>query len=152
MCSAFWGFSHCWWCLASYALSNPSHSPSNMAHVSTSSSLAQRKSNAVVRLIILYSSPCSPRELVRSPSVAFASCNLFGICRAVNRPFLLSISGYLVIASPTLGHMPFLGRLKPPICLLVWVIHNSEPRDLPFGSPWQISLPGQARGACWFIW
>jgi hypothetical protein len=104
--SASWGFSRLSVMPSSHAPSNPGHSPSHMTNASTTSSLAQRCSNAVAGLMILCPSPRSGRGLVRSASGTFGRCGPFGACRAVNRPLQQSISGFLAMASPRLCCMP----------------------------------------------
>jgi len=58
------------------------------------------------------------------------------------------------MASPGLGRMPSLGRLKPPILHLVYGVQNAEPRDLPFGSPCghhHLAIEALGRGECWLV-
>jgi len=86
---------------------------------------------------------------VRSASGIFARCNPFGVHRAVNRPLLQSISGFLAIASPGLGRIPSLGRLTKTSDSSTGLRYSkTEPRDLPFGSPLQTSTLGQGESEC----
>ena len=90
---------------------------------------------------------------MRSASGIFARCTPFGVHRAVNRPLLQSISGFLAMASPRLGRIPSLGRLTKTSDSSTGLRYSkTEPRDLPLGSSLQIPSPGQGEGECWFVW
>ena len=76
-----------------------------MAKASTTSSLGKRWPNVVAPSSCIsgggssfvFSSPRSGKELAQSASGIFARCGPFGVRRAVNRPLVQSISGFLAL-------------------------------------------------------
>jgi len=136
---------------SSHAPSNPWHSPSHMTNALTTSSLAQRWSNAAApsscipggRRTTLVTSPRSGR-LVWSASGIFARCGPFRARRAVNRPLLQSISRFLAMASPRLGRIPSLGRLTKTSDSSTGLMYSkywTKSLAIPF-SPYIITGPG----------
>jgi hypothetical protein len=98
-------------------------------------------------------SPRSGRGLVQSASGIIARCGPSGARRAVNRPLLQSISGFLATnhGKPKTRSYTFIGTTITSDSSTGLRSSNTEPRDWPFDSL-HTSSPGQGGGECWFVW